>query len=230
MLGRNRVRKRESGDGTRLQVTEIFHSIQGEGPYAGRPAIFIRLTGCNLRCWWCDTEWNDETDPYLSVEEIIQQARDLAQGTTTLAVITGGEPVRQPLQRLLPALHQCGFCPQIETAGTLWQDCLAEPYVDIVVSPKTPKIDPRIYDHAFAFKYVIRAGEIGDDGLPVRSTQIPGDNAVLARPRPGVPVYLSPCDEFDEEHNQANQRAVAATALMHGYRAGVQLHKILDLP
>ncbi len=98
------------------------------------------------------------------------------------------------------------------------------------MSPKTPKIDPQIYDHAFAFKYVIRAGEIGDDGLPVRSTQIPGDNAVLARPRPGVPVYLSPCDEFDEEHNQANQRAVAATALMHGYRAGVQLHKILDLP
>lgn len=230
MLGRNRVRKSESGDGSRLQVTEIFHSIQGEGPYTGRPAIFIRLTGCNLRCWWCDTEWNDETDLYLSIEEIIQQARDLAKSTTTLAVITGGEPVRQPLHRLLPALHQCGFFPQIETAGTLWQDCLAESYVDIVVSPKTPKIDPRVYDHAIAFKYVIRAGEIGADGLPVRSTQIPGDNAVLARPRPGVPVYLSPCDEFDEDRNQANQRAVAATALMHGYRAGVQLHKVLDLP
>ena len=230
MLGRNRVRKRESGDGTRLQVTEIFHSIQGEGPYAGRPAIFIRLTGCNLRCWWCDTEWNDETDSYLSVEEIIQQARDLAQGTTTLAVITGGEPVRQPLHRLLPALHQCRLHPQIETAGTLWQDCLAEPYVDIVVSPKAPKIDPRVYDHAFALKYVIRAGETGDDGLPVRSTQIPGDNAVLARPRPGVPVYLSPCDEFDEEHNRANRRAVAESALKHGYRAGVQLHKVLGLP
>ena len=92
------------------------------------------------------------------------------------------------------------------------------------MSPKTPKIDPRVYDHAFAFKYVIRAGEVGDDGLPVRSTQIPGDNAVLARPRPGVPVYLSPCDEFDEERNQANRRAVAESALKHGYRAGVQLH------
>ncbi len=137
--------------------------------------------------------------------------------------------MRQPLHRLLPALHQCGFCPQIETAGTLWRDCLAEPFVDIVVSPKTPKIDPRLYDHAFAFKYVIRAGEIGDDGLPVRSTQIPGDNAVIARPRPGVPAYLSPCDEFDEDRNQANRRAVAESALKHGYRAGVQLHKVLGL-
>ncbi len=56
-----------------------------------------------------------------------------------------------------------------------------------------------------------------------------GGAGVLARPRPGVPVYLSPCDEFDEERNQANRRAVAESALKHGYRAGVQLHKVLGL-
>ncbi len=230
MLGRNPVRKREPGDGTRLQVTEIFHSLQGEGPYAGRPALFIRLTGCNLRCWWCDTQWNDETDPYLPIEEIVRRARDLARETTALAVITGGEPVRQALHRLLPALHRRGFRAQIETAGTLWQDCLAAPYVDIVVSPKTPKIHPEIHGRARAFKYVTRVGEIGADGLPVRATQVAGGKAVLARPRPGAPVYLSPCDEFDDARNRANRRAVAETALAHGYTAGIQLHKIFDLP
>lgn len=230
MLGHNRVRKAEPGDGTWLQVAEIFHSIQGEGPYAGWPAVFIRLTGCNLRCWWCDTEWDDDTDPYVAVEDIVEQAGRLAQPTTKLAVVTGGEPLRQPLNRLLRALHEHGFRPQIETAGTLWQDCVAEPYVDIVVSPKTPKIHPKVYEAALAFKYVIRAGEVGDDGLPVRSTQIRGDKAILARPRPGAQVFLSPCDEFDKKRNRANRRAVAQSALKHGYRAGVQLHKIMELP
>ena len=230
MLGRNRVRKAETGDGARLQVAEIFHSIQGEGPHTGRPAVFVRLTGCNLRCWWCDTEWNDDTDPYMTVEAIVERAGQIAPPTTKLAVITGGEPVRQPLARLLHALHEPGFTAQIETAGTLWQDCLTESHVDIVVSPKTPKIHPQIYRHAFAFKYVTRAGEAGDDGLPVKSTQIRDAKATLARPRPGAPVFLSPCDEFNDERNRANHRAVAEIALRHGYRAGVQLHKLLGLP
>ena len=230
MLGQNPVRKAEPGDGARLQVAEIFHSIQGEGPDAGHPAVFVRLSGCNLRCWWCDTEWDDEADPYVTVDDIVERAARTARPTTKLAVITGGEPLRQPLHRLLRELHERGLRPQIETAGTLWQDCLAEPYVDIVVSPKTPKIHPKVHEHARVFKYVIRAGEVGDDGLPVKSTQIRDAKATLARPRPGAPVFLSPCDEFDDARNRANQRAVAEIALRHGYRAGVQLHKLLGLP
>ena len=72
MHGKNKVAKRTDNPQS-LQVHEIFHTIQGEGPFSGRPAVFIRLSGCNLRCWFCDTEWDDDNDPFLSPDEIMKQ-------------------------------------------------------------------------------------------------------------------------------------------------------------
>lgn len=234
MRGQNLVRKQEVRADDALQVAETFFTIQGEGPFAGECATFIRLTGCNLRCWFCDTIWDDNENLYYSPMEIAEQVVGITPPHCNLIVITGGEPLRQNIEPLIYALwnFRDDLHIQIETAGTYWQDILEESHITIVVSPKTPKIHPQIYENADAFKYVIQAGQTDqDDGLPVMSTQKQGEQARLARPRPGAPVYLSPCDEGanNPEQTTANHRAVADLAMRYGYRAGIQLHKIFNL-
>jgi 7-carboxy-7-deazaguanine synthase len=238
MHGTNKVRKPETRNDGFLQVREAFYTLQGEGPHAGTPAMFLRLTGCNLRCWFCDTAWDDDKDHTYSPVQTAEMLWGKMPGHCRLLVITGGEPLRQPLRQLLKILRaNASFDTiQVETAGTLWQDCLTEFNVEIIVSPKTPSINRAINERAKAFKYVVRADDLAPDGLPYATTQMPAAPALvpglalLARPKWNVPVYLSPCDEQDPAKNAANLRAVRDSALKHGYRAGVQLHKLLDVP
>jgi len=230
MLGMNESRPVERHEAGWLQVADIFYTLQGEGPFAGRACVFIRLSGCNLRCTFCDTEWDDENDLYMSVDEIVERVTDKFDGRMPmLVVLTGGEPLRQDLSKLIPAL---GFVDiiQIETAGSYWQDILQTVGVFIVVSPKTTRIHPRIYEHANAFKYIIRVGEVDlEDGLPVMATQPSGVVHRVQRPRPGVIPYLSPCDELDNVSTKSNERKVVELALKYDYVAGIQLHKIWNL-
>lgn len=98
-----------------LRVTEIFHSIQGESTQAGRPCVFVRLTGCDLRCVWCDTAYAFEGGESLSIEDVL--ARVGAFGCS-LVEVTGGEPL---LQRdcvpLMKALLARGYEVMLETGG-----------------------------------------------------------------------------------------------------------------
>lgn len=251
MHGQNRTRKADPRPDGALQVHSVFATIQGEGPFAGRPAIFVRLTGCNLRCWFCDTHWDDDNDLYFMPKDLVSTVRMcMREGTFGLCVITGGEPLRQ---RLAPFIHEClqdfpYMKFQIETAGTLWQDVLHHDCVYTVVSPKTPKLHPFVADVACAWKYVIKAGQVNSvDGLPMCSTQFEqsgNDARSVARPqhspinqpgsgsRPPIPktkIYLSPMDEGDEVKNAANRQAVLESAMKHGYIAGLQLHKIFGV-
>lgn len=242
MFGTNPVRKFEAHLNGALQVHEIFYTLQGEGPHSGLPAVFVRLSGCNLRCWWCDTKWDDVRDPLWQVEEIFLRVQQEAAGRTRLMVLTGGEPCRQDLRAFIKRIEGYNFTHgpkhewkiQIETAGSLWQECLLSPWVEIICSPKTGNIDPRIKEHAIGFKYVINAAhdQMDADGLPLANTQIKdGRTRALAKPRKGAPVYLSPCDLHDDGAGTAkNYQKVGEIALEHGYRAGVQLHKLLELP
>jgi 7-carboxy-7-deazaguanine synthase len=105
-----------------MQVTEIFRSIQGESTYAGLPCIFVRLTGCNLRCVWCDTAYAFYGGKQLSVEEVAQQVRDFASHDgkrhVHLVEITGGEPLLQKeVVPLADSLLRDGFCVLVETSG-----------------------------------------------------------------------------------------------------------------
>jgi len=233
MFGQNPVRKQQKGDGQRLWVQEVFPTIQGEGPMMGRPAIFIRLAGCNLRCWFCDTDFESSTwQPTL---EDLMGAVSIAGECvrTNLIVITGGEPLRQNILPLCERLYSGGFVIQIETAGTLWIDGI-EQYTNIVVSPKTGKVHPKIEEYAHAWKYIIRDGEysIGGDGLPLRSTQIQDKHLALARPPVDIQrrdIFLQPMDERDEKQNQKNREAVARIAMEHGYRVSLQMHKQLGV-
>jgi 7-carboxy-7-deazaguanine synthase len=101
-----------------MVITEIFRSIQGESTHAGLPCIFVRLTGCNLRCTWCDTAYAFHGGKKMSIDEVMARVSELAGGNSALVELTGGEPLLQPeavplAERLLAAGHTV----LIETSG-----------------------------------------------------------------------------------------------------------------
>jgi 7-carboxy-7-deazaguanine synthase len=95
---------------------EAFYTIQGEGFYAGVPAYFIRLGGCDVGCVWCDVKesWDENAHPLFTIKEIVNQARKYPIG---VVVITGGEPLMHNLDALTEELKQAGFRTHIETSG-----------------------------------------------------------------------------------------------------------------
>jgi len=105
-----------------IRISEIFHSIQGEGQLTGVPSVFVRTSGCNLRCWFCDTpyaSWKPEGDSF-SISDVVEKA--LAYGCDHV-VITGGEPMIVPeLPELCQQLRSQGRHITIETAGTVIHD------------------------------------------------------------------------------------------------------------
>ena len=101
--------------GDRLRINEIFFSIQGESTWAGRPCAFVRLTGCNLRCVWCDTEYAFREGRQMTVAEVAD--RVLAY-RSDLVEITGGEPMLQPgIHPLIARLLEARLTVMIETSG-----------------------------------------------------------------------------------------------------------------
>jgi 7-carboxy-7-deazaguanine synthase len=115
-------------------VTEIFRSIQGESSYAGLPCIFVRLTGCNLRCSWCDTEYAFYGGAKMDVKEVITRIEELAGSSPSMLVeLTGGEPLLQPdCVPLAEQLVAAGYTVLIETSGERSVDALPPEVVKIV--------------------------------------------------------------------------------------------------
>ncbi|NJK89377.1 MAG: radical SAM protein [Myxococcales bacterium] len=107
-----------------LRVTEIFHSIQGEATFAGWPCTFIRLTGCNLRCRWCDTEYSFHGGTTMTVSDVL---REIARHPARRVEITGGEPLLQKATPLLArSLLDAGHEVWCETSGERNIDLLPE--------------------------------------------------------------------------------------------------------
>jgi 7-carboxy-7-deazaguanine synthase len=99
----------------RLRVNEIFFSIQGESTWAGCPCVFVRLTGCNLRCRWCDTEYAFYEGRHLDVDEVVRLVRGYE---CKLVEVTGGEPLLQKgVYRLFELLLAEGYTVLLETSG-----------------------------------------------------------------------------------------------------------------
>ena len=220
-----------------LEVHSIFYTIQGEGPFSGTPAVFVRLAGCNLQCPFCDTDYSSDRMA-ISPEEIANIVKRLRP--SGLVVITGGEPFRQYINPLLEFLVSRGFYVQIETNGSLEpeldHDLLGVNLSDrqgvyIVVSPKTPKLHPLTHRLAHAYKYVLAADSVGPDGLP--KVVLGHGHTPVARPTPypleAVPIYISPMDAGHPGYNETNIQAAVDSCLEHGYIFQLQVHKLIGV-
>ncbi|HKR63860.1 MAG TPA: 7-carboxy-7-deazaguanine synthase QueE [Thermoanaerobaculia bacterium] len=100
-----------------LRITEIFHSIQGESSHAGRPCVFVRLTGCNLRCTWCDSEYTFTGGERMSLDDVVARVKSYG---CNLVEVTGGEPLAQSEAfDLIARLCDEQFEVLIETSGSI---------------------------------------------------------------------------------------------------------------
>lgn len=245
MFGNNPIRKvDQKPDDGKLAVQEISYTIQGEGPFTGCPAVFIRLAGCHLACTFCDTEFETGINNRMAVQDIIEAAvivtRHGPYGLGAylgriLVVLTGGEPLRQTCGPLIRALNNVGFRhTQIETAGNLWDPSIEGYLVDgtcsLVCSPKTSHVHPRIQNYCQHWKYVVRAGGVNSSGLPNEPTQANGGGAPADVAEYGSTIWISPMDEHEPFKNAANVKAAVDICMKHGYRLSLQVHKILGMP
>ena len=216
MFGKNPIRPPEKGDGSTLNVVEIFATLQGEGPFVGQPSVFVRLGGCNLACGFCDTEFEQFEEMELAC--VVDRVQQLGGTTHDLVVITGGEPLRQNIAPLCEALLAKGLRVQIETNGTLWRELPNG--VNIVCSPKISDgkyhpIRPDLLARVDALKFIVSVddvdyrtvGEVGQAGTTIS-------------------IYVQPMDEYDPVKNAANAAHALALAQAHGYRLSMQMHKI----
>jgi len=120
-----------------LKINEIFHSIQGESTWAGLPCIFIRLTGCHLRCGYCDTEYAFHEGTRRSIGEVIEEVRRIGPNTK-LVEVTGGEPLLQKtVHPLMQHLADAGYTVLVETSGAC-DISVCDPRVIRIMDFKTP--------------------------------------------------------------------------------------------
>ncbi len=119
----------------RLRVNEIFHSLQGEADCVGFPTVFVRLTGCPLRCQYCDTEYAFHAGDWLDLEAILDKVRNIG---ASHVCVTGGEPLAQPnCLKLLARLCDAGYQVSLETSGAL-DVAAVDARVSRVIDVKTP--------------------------------------------------------------------------------------------
>lgn len=223
MFGKNPIRGVEKGDGSILQVQDIFLTVQGEGPYTGCPALFIRLGGCNLQCSFCDTEF-EKFNP-TETNHIIEQVQKLFPNTHAhappLVVLTGGEPFRQEIGPLCNSLIELGYDVQIETNGLLYRPLNTK--VSVVCSPKPTKsgyskIRPDLIPHIIAIKFLV-------------STRIENyqDIADVGQYDHNIDVYIQPIDEVDDKQNILNQELALKLAHKYNARFSLQMHKVIGV-
>ena len=220
----NPLDTRRSAAPATLRVSEVFLSLQGEGPSAGTPAHFLRLQGCSVGCVWCDTKysWDDTGGRSTTVEDALDEA--LRHGSSPLLVVTGGEPLEYAA---LPALLEraLGRWPrvEVETSG-LCPPPLSHPRLSWNVSPKLPRATPRweeTWRHAAAwlaepnatFKIVV--GDPPDEADLLR--------LVAAHAIPADRVMLMP-EGYTTDALRERARALAEVCKREGFRLSARLH------
>jgi 7-carboxy-7-deazaguanine synthase len=118
-----------------MRITEIFHSIQGESSYAGQPCVFVRLTGCPLRCTWCDTDYAFYGGHECSIVEVLAKVQTYG---CCLVEVTGGEPLVQPESLpLMTRLCDAGYTVLLETSGAV-DIAPVDPRAHVILDVKCP--------------------------------------------------------------------------------------------
>lgn len=218
-----------------MKIAEIFYSIQGEGSLAGVPSVFIRTSGCNLRCTWCDTpytSWQPEGRDF-SVEQILEQVAGFSSAQHV--VITGGEPMIAPeIVALTRQLRNAGRHITVETAGTIYTPVACDL---MSISPKLSNSTPRdreggrwaaqherlryqpdilrqlIANYSYQLKFVVqRVEDLQEIRLMVEALAVAPQN-----------VMLMP-EGTTREVVQERGRWIAETCKSTGYRYSPRLH------
>ena len=183
------------------RVNEIFYSLQGEGYWTGTPMVFVRLSGCNLRCPFCDTDHSAFRE--MTAAEIVAEALRLSSGCRRLC-LTGGEPALQLDAELVRAFHDAGFVIHLETNGTR---LLPEGVDWITLSPKYQAV---VLPRADEVKLVLSEGTD-----PSRWEAFPA-----------AWHFLQPCDQG----GVMNTRECLDYLLEHPqWRLSLQTHKLLNI-
>jgi 7-carboxy-7-deazaguanine synthase len=228
------------GTGHVLDIhTMPWLTIQGEGPFVGQRAVFLRLAGCNLQCPGCDTDYTSKRAT-VSVEDLMAAYMTIHRQSgfsnisfENLAVLTGGEPMRQNLTQLTHQLITNTFKVQIETNGTFYQQ-LEYDYgnISVICSPKTERINAQLVRYISAMKYVIEASHVDPtDGLPTRV--LGQDVRPFRMPNTYEGQYLTyvqPYDDGTPDGLKRNTDAAVKSCLRFGYTLCLQIHKIVGLP
>ena len=215
------------------KVNEIFFTLQGEGAHSGIPAVFVRFSGCNLRCPWCDTEFAEYSE--MSAEEIVKEMQnlyDVPNERRKMCVLTGGEPSLQVDKPLIDALHQAGFYICIETNGT-------RPLPDgidwITCSPKEQTLKHSNSQTSKPTLALKRANEVkvvftGTYDPEVWRTKIEAEHWMLQPLRyNGEWLLMSGIDDFEIDSNDNLDDTVRYILAHPFWRLSVQLHKIAGL-
>jgi organic radical activating enzyme len=203
-----------------MKIHEVFASLQGEGLRQGEPTLFVRLSGCNLRCSFCDTREAWEAGEENRVEEIVARVKSLHRDFPCAWVcLTGGEPLLQDISGLLEALRAIGFRLQIETNATQPPQHPVDWYT---VSPKPPDygLHPELAGLAREVKLVVTRELALEDIRPLLE-EFPRE----------IPFILQP--QSNEDWAVAKSRNLLHEVLKSGrasVRLSLQLHKILSIP
>lgn len=191
------------------KINEIFYSLQGEGRWTGRAAVFVRFSGCNLSCPFCDTDFHGYTE--MSAEDIVNRCKQESEKCRFI-ILTGGEPTLQVDATLIEALHQEGYFISMETNGT-------HPYpqgIDwVTCSPKD-----LFCNHAEpVVKKVDELKVVFDDTHPIKSYEI--DTKYR---------YLQPCDVDNKARNSLILSNCIQFIKEHPeWQLSLQTHKVIGI-
>ena len=202
-------------------ISEIFYSVQGEGPNAGKPAVFLRLSGCNLKCKWCDTKYAWNKGKEMTISQVIQKIK---KHPCKHLVITGGEPLLQQdkLKALLSKLK--GYTAEIETNGSL-PIKISRLIEQINCSPKlknsgNPQYSLRVkpVNKKVLYKFIVQKGEdLEEINAFIRKYKIPKDH-----------VYLMP-EGISRKTILDRSKWLVEICKKEGYNFSPRLHIIMNI-
>lgn len=203
----------------KYKINSIFYSIQGEGEYVGKPAIFIRFAGCNLQCPFCDTKHDDYKE--MSTDEILEKIKSLGSDSAfspteesvslAIIVLTGGEPMLQIDDELMKALKSLGLSIHLETNGTIYKEKILSQIDWVTCSPKTPLELPEEFINEM--KIIVNEKTKMEDLIPLFNS----DYTVWLQPESLKAENIKKCISLVKDYPNT------------GFNLGFQLHKIYGI-
>jgi organic radical activating enzyme len=196
----------------KYRINEIFYSLQGEGKYTGHAAVFVRFSGCNLRCPFCDTDFKQFTE--MTAAEIVSRVNEWKN--CGFVVLTGGEPTLQVDKELVGMLKGEGFYVAMETNGT---GHVPENVDWVTLSPKSCFVS-----HAPALVTMkVNEVKVVFDGIH--------DPMPYGQLGEGLYLNLQPCDTGDEHKNREVTRQCVEYIKQHPqWHLSLQTHKLISIP